>query len=150
MICFASVHQDFKCVLFSEQWDIAGVLASLPIVIWKEMAFTIPFAHSPETDWRCVVAGWGFFIGVGSGIRLLSRFCHAIQSGHLQVTLCFTCGAGSCDIREVSASLCRFWVFHPLTYSMPQLSTAGSVSCAMRSPGHPHGSHHFTLVSVLF
>ncbi|GAB5578579.1 E3 ubiquitin-protein ligase MARCHF8 isoform X1 [Prionailurus iriomotensis] len=31
-----------------------------------------------------VYRSWGFFVGVGSSVRLLSHFCHAIQSGHLQ------------------------------------------------------------------
>lgn len=92
-------------------------LDCLPIAIQKGIMFTVPFALSSGTDWRCVIAGWGFFVGVGTRVRLLSHFCHTIQSGHLQVMLGFRCCRGSCDIPEISTSACRFLSF-PFAWSV--------------------------------
>lgn len=122
---------------------------SLPIAIQKETAFIVPVALSSETDWRCVVAGWGFFVGVGSGIRLPSLFCHAVQSGHLQVTLCFSCSSGSCDIPEISISVCRFSIFHLLgQYAFAGNSWLSFLCCLLTKL--PHESHFFTSMSILF
>lgn len=124
-------------------------LDSLSIAVQKGMVFTVPFTLSSETDWRCVVAGWGFFVGVGSSVRLLSHFCHAIQSGHLQVTLCFRCCRGSCDIPEISISAYRFSIFHLLGQNAFALNSWPNFMCCLLTK-LPHGSHFFTLMSILF
>ena len=114
-----------------------------PIAIHKEVVFAVPWLFL-KTDWRCVVAGWGLFSGIRSSVRLLSHFCHALQSGHLQVMLCFTRYGGSCASWEWAFMSAGSW------FSICLCSKQSTWFYVLFAHQVPRKSHFFTLMSILF
>lgn len=129
-----------------EQYEIKQAFLAVLLLLVIQKSSWLPELYT-ENWLGCVVAGRGSSIGICSSVCLLSYFCHSIQSGHLQVTLCFRCYDASCVYEN------KHFLYPDITVSF-----AWSVGlCFKHLPSFmccllnqlPHKFHFITLMSIL-